>query len=105
MKFLVISKPITDKAEVASHHPETLRTIKAKLEKAKESGKIEHSWSFIGGGFAMIVNADTAEALNKIVRYTPSFDLSSVDITPVVDSADWLDAFADHVEEHHMPKK
>jgi len=104
MKFLVISKPIADKAEVASRHPETIRAIKEKLEKAKSTGKIEHSYSFIGGGHAMIVNADSAESLNKIVRYNPSFDLSSVEVTPVVESADWLDAFADHIDEHHMPK-
>ena len=105
MKFLVISKPLADKAEVASRHPKNLRAIKEKLEKAKASGKIEHSWSFIGGGHAMIVNADSAESLNKIVRYTPSFDLSSVEVTPVVESADWLDAFADHIDEHYMGKE
>lgn len=105
MKFLVISKPVGDKAEVAPRHPKALRAIKEKLEKAKGAGMIEHSWTFIGGGHAMIVNADSAETLNKIVRYTPSFDLSSVEISPVVESADWLEAFADHIDEHYMDKE
>lgn len=105
MKFLVVSKPVTDKSEAISRHPENLRAIKEKLEKAKAGGKIEHCWSFVGGGSAMVVNAADAEALNKIVRYTPGFDFSSVDISPIVDSVDWLEAFAAHIEEHHMPKE
>lgn len=103
MKYLVISRPVHHKTAV-SRHPKNLKSLQAKLEKAKAKGVIEACYSLVGGGHVYVCEAKDTEALNKIVRYNPWYDSSTVEVHPVVESSSWLQSFADHIEQHHMKK-
>lgn len=88
MKFLVIMRPNGSKHGIGKDgkgHTEALK-------KAIKSGAVESAYAFIGGGAAYVVKAkDTYELAGK-VRYNPLFDSCSVEVIPVADAVDFLEA-------------
>lgn len=88
MKFLVIMRPN------GSDHSagKDTKSHTAALKKAIKDGTVEAAYAFIGGGCAYVVKAkDTYELAGK-VRFNPLFASCHVDVIPVADAVDSLDA-------------
>jgi hypothetical protein len=94
MKYLVISKPgdsLLKDADV-----DGLEKAKGMLQKGMDSGVIEGAYAFVGGGTAWIVNTDSHETLARGLRKLGLTGAHQVDVHPILDAIDVLDAYSKH---------
>ncbi|MCM2292384.1 hypothetical protein NAC44_08580 [Allorhizobium sp. BGMRC 0089] len=89
MKFLVIAKQVSNGHKLSSSQ-DLSRVLNEALSAALSDGSIEAAYAIIAGGFAYILNADSAEELARNVRFNPLFRSSSVEILPVSDARMFL---------------
>lgn len=103
MKFLVIMRRacVPRDGEVS---PETLRKRARDVRKLVTNGKILWSSIFVSGGGAYVVDVDNAEDLSFAIRKNPTFKYCTVEIEPIVDTANALDHAANLIENARAPK-
>ncbi len=102
MKFLVIGKPIvSDHAiETSSRSVSSQASAVASLVGGSRSGDggggLEKAYALISGGFVLIINANDTLELATTVRANPLFKTCHVEIIPIADAQDFLEAAASY---------
>lgn len=93
MKYLVISKGPSLAIDAKG---ENVQKAKEVLQKAMDAGKVEACYGLVAGGTVWVINADSHGAL---ARGLMAYNLTSahdVEVYPIVDGMDALDAHIAH---------
>jgi hypothetical protein len=92
MKYLIISRP--GAALLRDVTAEGLESGKQMLEGAMDKGVIEGAYTLVSGGTVWIVNADSHETLARSLRKLKLVGTHQVEVHPILDTRDVIDAYA-----------
>jgi TPR repeat protein len=95
MKYLIISK---GPSFLHGAKKENLLKSKEVLQKAMDSGKVEACYGLVAGGTVWVINADSHGALARGLRAYNLASAHEVEVYPIVDGLDALDAHHKHAQ-------
>ena len=93
MKYLLISKGPSLAHDAQG---ENLEKAKDVLQKAMDAGKVEACYGLVAGGTVWVINADSHGALARGLRAYNLASVHDVEVYPIVDGMDALDAHITH---------
>ena len=93
MTFLVIEKT-ADVGASEVQTSEALRNSAARIQKWIDAGSVKSAWILQTGGYAYVINAATAEELDRRLRLTRAENPRTLEIIPIVDATQFLTGYA-----------